>query len=373
MLVILRLWGPVLIEKRLCPVIDRGPYSISDTAISLHNELFIADLHSDILLYRRDILKSSDFAQTDIPRQQKANWGLQTYAVPTYLPSSWNYDSNDSESFDLFKVWVLSHFWPVKTWYSMMARAKYMSEKLYQFAYESGDELTVIHSKTELEIFLEKKRKNPKIIAGVLLIEGMQVIEGKLLNIDKLYDLGYRAMGISHFHDNRLGGSCSGEEKYGLTEMGKQAVKIMEEKGIVIDLSHASRKVYKDVLSLAKKPLIVSHTGVQRINPISRNMTDEEIIKVSELKGVIGVGFWDAAVKEASVYGIVNTIDYIRDLVGEDFIALGSDFDGAINAPFTAEGLPLITEELINRGYSEESIRKIMGENVIRVYKNVLN
>lgn len=363
--------GPDLVEAKYNQLIQKPPYVYSDSAKKLSDKLFIADLHNDHFMFNRDILNKSNVGHTDVPRLLEGKVSFQTFSAATMLLSSWMNDPySDSDGFDLFIPLSISQFYPPNAWFSPLNRAIHIRNRLYEASRESNGVLSVIESKNDLQRFASQNHSG--VISGVLSIEGLHALEGRIENVKVLYDLGYRMFGIAHFHDNLVGGSCSGRNQKGLTELGFDVVKAMNEKGIIIDLAHASRKVYSDVLKVTTSPVVVSHTGVQGINPIDRNMTDDEIKLVAQTNGVIGVGFWDAAIKEASVAGIVNTIDYIKNLVGVDFVGLGSDYDGSIRAPFDARGIPMIVDELIHRNYSEKDIYKIMGGNILRVYLQVL-
>ena len=124
-----------------------------------------------------------------------------------------------------------------------------------------------------MQSFLER-RKTEKIGGGWLGIEGAHALDGKVENVDVLFDAGFRMMSPSHFFDNEMGGSAHGIEKYGLTEKGKEMVKRMEQKGMLVDVAHASSKAIDDVLAIATKPVVVSHTGVKGTCDNNRNLSD---------------------------------------------------------------------------------------------------
>ncbi len=182
-----------------------------------------------------------------------------------------------------------------------------------------------------------------------------------------MYDAGFRIMGLTHFFDNEVGGSAHGLKKGGLTEFGRQVVPRLEEKKMLIDLAHASRPLIDDVLAIAKRPVIVSHTGVAGTCPGPRNLTDAHLRGIANTGGVIGIGYWDGAVCETSVDAIVKAMRYAADKVGVEHIALGSDFDGAVNAPFDTTGLAQLTQGLAKAGFSNQDIAAIMGGNVRRL------
>ena len=213
--------------------------------------------------------------------------------------------------------------------------------------------------------YLERRQRNGRLTAGLLSIEGAHALDGKLENLDVLYRAGYRMMSPSHFFDNDIGGSSAGVHKTGLTDKGREWVRQMEARHMIIDLAHASPATIEDVLSIATRPVVVSHTGVKGTCNNNRNLSDEQIKAIAAKGGLIGIGYWDTATCGTDAEAIVRAMRYVSDRVGVDHVALGSDFDGAITAPFDTTGVVKITEAMQAAGYSEQDIRKIMGENVI--------
>ena len=173
--------------------------------------------------------------------------------------------------------------------------------------------------------------------------------------------------GLAHFFDNEVAGSAHGLDQGGLTPLGVSVVKKMEEKGMIVDLAHVSAKAVDDVLAMARRPLVVSHGGVAAVCPGPRNWTDDQLRRLAVNGGVIGIGFWDAAICDPTPAGVAKAIRHAVDVAGIDHVGLGSDWDGAIASAFDATGMPLVTEALLNQGFSEQDIRMIMGENVIRL------
>ena len=141
---------------------------------------------------------------------------------------------------------------------------------------------------------------------------------------------------------------------------------------MVIDIAHASHATVSDVFDMASKPVVVSHGGVQAVCNYNRNLTDEELKRLAANGGVIGIGYWEAAVCDDSPAGIVTAMNHVRDLVGIEHIALGSDFDGAVRTRFDTSELAVLTQALMDAGYTEEDIRAIMGGNVLRVLGETL-
>jgi microsomal dipeptidase-like Zn-dependent dipeptidase len=150
-------------------------------------------------------------------------------------------------------------------------------------------------------------------------------------------------------------------------------LRLAEQKKMIIDVSHASSKTIDDVLALATRPVIVSHTGVKGIVNNNRNLSDDQLRRIAEKGGLIGIGFWKEAVGPVTdLKGTVRSIRYAVKIAGIDNVALGSDSDGAVAMPFESSGIVLLTDELIKEGFSEADIRKIMGENQAAFYKKML-
>jgi microsomal dipeptidase-like Zn-dependent dipeptidase len=183
----------------------------------------------------------------------------------------------------------------------------------------------------------------------------------------ELHSAGFRMMGLAHHFDNEVAGSAHGVDKYGLTELGRSLIPRMEALGITIDLAHASPAAIEDTLATATKPVVVSHGGVQGTCPGQRNLSDAQLRSIAENGGVIGIGYWKAAVCDASLKGIVAAILHTIKVAGIDHVGLGSDFDGNVASPFDTTGLPLLTGSLLAAGLSDEHVRKVLGGNVRRL------
>jgi membrane dipeptidase len=209
--------------------------------------------------------------------------------------------------------------------------------------------------------------RSPGQVAGFLGTEGSQPLEGRLENLNDLFNAGIRMMAPTHFTDTAIGGAAAGMNKGGLTDLGRQWVKALEAKSIIIDLAHASPATLRDVTAMASRPLLVSHTGVKATCDNPRNLSDEELQAVAKTGGVIGIGLWDTATCGTDAKATARAIRHAVSVAGVDHVALGSDFDGAVTTPFDASGWVLVTDALLQEGFSEPDIKKIMGENVVRV------
>jgi len=222
--------------------------------------------------------------------------------------------------------------------------------------------MSFIKSKADFISFSGQDRDGLAVLLGA---EGAHPLEGELANIDKMYAAGFRMIGLTHFFDNKLGGSLHGTEKGGLTDFGRQVVKRLDELEVIIDLSHASETMAAEVTALSSRPQVVSHTGLKGNCDTPRNFNDALMKSIAEKGGLIAVGMWDAAVCDPTPTGIAKAIKYGIDLVGADHIALGSDWDGSVEA-ISADALPQITQALLNEGVTSADIEAVMGGNSVR-------
>jgi membrane dipeptidase len=358
--------GPAKLERSMNKVLPHSPYSISNNALELHKTLVIGDWHSDSTLWKRNLLERGDRGHVDIPRMREGNQAVQMFTSVTKSPGGQNYEKNSSDARDNITSLVLLQAWPPATWKSLTARALYQAEKLHNIAQEAPDQFLLIRNRSDLQSLLSKRATGDTIVGGLLGTEGSHALDGELSNIATLYQAGFRMMSLQHFFDNKLGGSLHGESGAGLTEFGRQAVDEMQSMGIMVDLSHSAPQVVEDVLARSSAPLIVSHTGFYGHCKSARNISDRLMQKIAEGGGIIGIGYWDAAVCDPTPKHIVSAFRYGIDLVGVDHVALGSDYDGTIAAPFDSSELAVLTHEMLKAGFSEIEIRKVMGENMMR-------
>ncbi|WP_324733479.1 dipeptidase [Pseudomonas paeninsulae] len=357
---------PNLLDRRMNSVEAPAPYPASATALQVHDKLFIADLHDDVLLWQRDLLERHSYGHSDLPRMLEAQVGLQVFSTVTKTPRGMNTQRNGADS-DNITLLAMAQRWPRATWDSLLQRALYQAEKLRLAAANSDGRLVLIRTRGDLAAFLQAWQQDPQRVAALLSTEGLHPLEGQLSNLDRLYDAGFRITGLTHFFDNEVGGSAHGLTKGGLTPFGRQVIKRLQEKSMLIDLAHASRPLIDDVLAMATRPLLVTHTGVEGTCPGPRNLSDKHLQGIAATGGVIGIGYWDTAVCATSVAAIVKAIRYTADKVGVDHVALGSDFNGTVHTPFDVTGLGQLTEALLEAGFSRSEIAAIMGGNVQRL------
>ena len=357
--------APGMVEKSMNKV-QPVALRITPRALALQKTLDVADMHADSLLWKRDLLTRSDRGQVDLPRLQAGHYALQVFSSVTKTPKHQNYDANSGDTDNITQL-VIADLQPMWTWNSLLQRSLYHAEKLKRFADRSNGQLRLITSLADLQKLIADRRAGRGVVGAMLSIEGLQDLEGKIGNLDKLYAAGFRMAGLAHFFDNDLAGSMHGVKKGGLTSLGRAAVARMEKLGMVVDIAHSSHQTVAEVIALARRPIVSSHGGVQATCKVNRNLTDDEIRGIARTGGVIGIGYWDAAICSNKPEDAAKAIAYVRDLVGIDHVGLGSDFDGAVTTGFDASQVAAITQALIDRGFSDDDIRKVMGGNVIRV------
>ncbi len=362
---------PPIVDARFNDTSAEPPFPASDRAEALHARLTVADLHNDFLLWNRDLLERYERGHSDLPRLVEGRVALQTFSVVTKVPYGRSYRGTPSDS-DQIPYLVAAQRWPVRTWTSRAERALYQADKLHRFADRAGARLTVLRTQADLENALMARAGDANRVAGLLAIEGLHALEGDLDRIDEFAEAGFRMMGLLHLHDNDLGGSSTGIEKDGLTSFGRAVVDRLEARGLLIDLAHASERVIDDVLARTDRPVVVSHTGVRATCDTPRNLSDRHIQAIAAQNGVIGVGTWPTVVCSTDPAAIADAMRHVADLVGVEHVALGTDFDGTVKPPFDATGLPQLTGALLDAGFSEADIRKIMSGNVIRLLRQTL-
>ncbi len=372
LIILIAFWAiaPAAVERSRNKVGDGGPYPVSDAAARLHEDLIIGDLHADPLLWGRDLSIRSKRGQVDIPRLQEGNVALQVFTAVTKSPAGQNYDKNSSEAFDNITALAFGQRWPVATWTSLLARAQYQAEKLHRVEKDTNGALKIIKTRADLEAVLEARANGDNITGGILGIEGSHPLEGNIAYLDDIVSSGYRLIALHHFFDNALGGSLHGTSGQGLTEFGREVVRQVVARDLILDLAHSSHQVAEDVLAMTDIPLIVSHTGVQAHCDVKRNYPDSLMKRIAETGGVIGMGYWDQVTcGDSTPAGIARMIKTAIKVVGEDHVALGSDFDGSVATEFDTSELASLTHALMDVGLTESQIRKVMGENMVRVLR----
>lgn len=367
--------APGYVERALNPVrLPAEGWPVSPEAQALHDRLVIGDWHSDALLWDRDILDRADRGHTDVPRLLEGNVAVQVFTTVTKSPRGQNYDQNSAEAADNITPLFLGQLRPVRSWFSLRERALVQAEALVSAADDAPDQLRLIHTQGDLRAVLDARAGGQRVLGALLGSEGAHPLEGDIANLDVLYDAGFRLMGLTHFFDNELGGSLHGEggTGAGLSDYGRQVVQGMIERGMVIDLAHASPLMVQDVLAIDAARPVLSHTGIHGHCGSARNLDDNLVRQIAAKGGVIGIGFWADVVCGSTPAHIAESILAAIRLVGEDHVSIGSDYDGSVGVPFDAANLAALTQALLDEGLSEDQIAKVMGGNMIRYLSQTL-
>jgi membrane dipeptidase len=323
---------------------------------TVHHSAFVIDLHNDLL--ERTVGMNYNWGErhtyndndpdrihTDIPRLIEGGVDAQIFAVwvdPTKDSNYYNKSINFANTFN--------------------QQVNINSDKIGQAKKE--DEVLTLNSQSK--------------IAGIIGVEGGHVIEDNISKLINLYNLGMRYLTITW--NNSTNWAISAQDlkskTVGLSEFGKQVINTLDSLGVIIDVSHVGIKTIEDILAITKNPIIASHSGVYNLRPNVRNLTDDQIKAIAARDGVIGVVFYPPFLVKsgATVDSVIKHIDYIVKLVGIDYVAIGSDFDGIESTPIGLEDVskfPNLTLALLKKGYSIPDVKKILGENFMRVFRRV--
>lgn len=319
---------------------------------TVHSRALVIDLHNDILEkmvdgYQIGIRHTTD--HSDLPRLHEGGIDAQMFAdwVDPGVPDS-AYYQRSTAMIDTFNAQVARNA-------AAIAQAR------------TSDDVTRIISEGKL--------------AGILAIEGGHAIENDVEKLKAYYAKGVRYLTITWNNSTAWATSAQDPQSAtkGLSEFGKQVIRTMDSLGMIIDVAHTGIKTIQDILAITKNPIIDSHAGVYALRNHYRNLTDDQIRSIAQSGGVVGVVFYTSFLSTASaskvtIDTVIKHIDYIKNLVGIDYVAIGSDFDGGITPPVglaDVSKLPALTLALLKHGYSPADIRKILGENYLRVFKQV--
>ena len=359
---------PGYVEDSMNAVDGQPLIKVSDEAKALHKTLNIVDLHSDTLMWNRDLGDRADRGHMDLPRLQEGNVALQLFSSVTKTPKGQNYDGNGADT-DNITLLTFAQLQPVKTWRSLVERSLYHASKRDHAVSGSDGKLQAVNKPQQLDALLAARQKDRSTVGAMLTIEGLHNLEGKAENLDRLYDAGFRMAGFTHFFDNELGGSMHGLKKGGLTPFGRDVLRRMEAKGMIVDIAHLSHAGVAEGLAMAKRPVVSSHGGVQATCKVNRNLTDDEVRGVAKTGGIIGIGYWEGAICSTDPRAAAKAMKHVRDLVGIQHVALGSDYDGATTVRFDTSQLAQVTQALMDEGFTPDEIRAVMGENALRVIR----
>jgi len=369
-------------------------------ADAAHQQAFVADTHNDVLMRSmmgQNILTELPESHSDLVKFKKGGVDLQ-----------------------VFSVWVSPSKIDPEEYYNY---ANAMITQLEYLCSRVPDQWAIPYNYQDI-VYNDQH----DILSCMIGVEGGHVIENDLSKLDALYDRGMRYLSLTWNNSTNWATSAKDETEKGdslmfagLTNFGQQVVRRCNDLGVMIDISHAGEQTFWDVLKISTKPIIASHSSVYTLCPHFRNLKDEQLLALEKNNGVVFVNFYPAYIDSTfsekgkkirqdfqpqldSLAGIfepesnelwyaenallepslsaaapdlddvIDHIDYIADLIGVDHVGLGADWDGVEVLPVGIENiakLPSLTKKLIERGYSQRDIRKILGGNFKRVFKDV--
>lgn len=315
--------------------------SYHERALALHRRVTVVDGHADTLTLVVDeghaFALGSPIGHIDVPRLKAAGVGIQTLTC-------WNEPEH----------------------MGVIAFARAMAKIGAFYEEQRKADLRLVTTKADLEV------KEPGF---VLSLEDAAPCMGSPRHLEALYAIGVRMIGLTWNGRNEIAdGVLVGDRPGGLTRIGAMMVQHMQDLGIVVDLSHIAEPGFWDVVELASKPVVCTHSNAKAVHDHRRNLTDDQIKAVHAHGGVIGVCFAPSFLSAADpgIEDVVRHIDHMCELAGPEVVALGSDFDGITETPRGLEDvtrLPALTAALLERGYSEAVLEGILGGNWKRVFK----
>ncbi len=318
---------------------------------TVHSKYTLIDLHNDVLeqmiadpsYHLKDL---HNYNHTDIPRLQLGGVDVQ-----------------------FFSVWVSPTAYT--NYYQQALAMKDLLNSELNSNTESISQATTMQKALEIN--------NQGKIAAVIGVEGGHSIENSLDNLITLYDSGMRYLTITwnNSTDWAISAKDARSETQGLSDFGKQVIRTLDSLGVIIDISHTGIKTIQDILAVTKNPIIATHSGARGVYNHYRNLYDWQIQDIANTGGVIGVVFYPYFLNgssKSSIDDVIKHIDYIVNLVGTDYVAIGSDFDGIEVTPTGLEDVtkfPDLTEALLKHGYTEMEVAKFLGGNFRRVFETV--
>lgn len=319
--------------------------AIPQPVLQLHRDAIVVDLHSDTLLAvhsgARDVGARSAVGHIDLPRLRDGGVDVEVFAAFVHPREASRGFARVRELIDAFDRMVSAHR-------GALGRATTVQE---------------------IESLVRAGR-----VAGVLSVENADALDGDVDNLDVLYRRGVRIMGLTWNASNALADGALEHRHGGLTPFGKAVVQRMQHLGIVVDVSHLSEQSFWHVLAASSGPVMATHSDAAAVVPHPRNLSDAQLRALAARGGVVGVNFYPAHAGGASIERILHQIDHMVKVMGVDHVGLGSDFDGfsqRVRGLEDVSKLANLTAGLAARGYTPEQIKKILGGNALRVFKQV--
>ncbi|MEP6691778.1 MAG: dipeptidase [Gemmatimonadaceae bacterium] len=339
---------------------------VSPHARALYRTAFVIDMHNDLPTkildahYDPDVRHEPRAGHTDLPRLKES--GLTAVFLSAWVDASYARHAPDG------------------SW----ARVQRYLETIHAFADRHPNDLAFATSAADI-----RHAKRDGKVAILIGVEGGHAIEGSLAHLRALYASGARYLTLTWNNGNAWAGSSIGSHGTrtgGLTGFGRSVIAEMNRLGMLVDVSHVSDETLRDVLAIARAPVIASHSSARALSPHARNLTDDQLRAIAKTGGVINVNFYPRFIDPAYAAGaphhvtplsvLIDHIDHIATVAGIDHVGLGSDFDGITATPVGLDDvttLPRIAQALIDRGYSDDDVLRVLGGNMLRVLQEVVD
>ena len=323
----------------------------TNPALTLHFSALVIDGHCDSigdqLEQGRWLGDRSDKGHLDLPRMREGGVTAQFFAC--YVPTPFQRHGAATHALDRL-------------------------DQLHLLAEQLPDRFLI--ARTAGDITRAKSEGKLAAIAG---LEGAEALDASIGMLRQFYRLGVRNLGLAWNHRNAAcDGVAENRTNGGLTEFGVKVVEECNRLGMLIDVSHLSPAGLADVLAVSQQPIVASHSNARVLCDHPRNLTDAQMEAIAQRGGVVGVTFVDAFLNKetpaaATLDDVIAHLEYMLKQIGPDHVAIGSDFDGCTTPPELPDitAYPRITAKLVERGHSAVVIRKILGENLLRVFATV--
>jgi microsomal dipeptidase-like Zn-dependent dipeptidase len=317
----------------------------------------------------RDSFAAGGRGQFDLPRARAVGVNVVGLTVATRWPnlrgslSGWHFRSLGM---------------PASALRTNMAMAEWLIGRIGGWCDHSDGQLVLVSSRADLERCLA-----PGGPVGILLgVQGGHVLDGDLANVARLRAAGVRIFAPAHVMDNALVGSGTGRLSTGLTDYGREVIAQLEAQSIVVDLAHMSRPAIKDALPLLRRPFALSHAGLtdvagsasrfRRFSPATRNVPAALVAEIGAAGGLFGVAMSTQLLGGSSLDAAVRTIRAALAAAGPEHVAIGSDMDGALRMLIDVEGIPALTDALLESGLDERVVAGVMGGNAATLLRAAL-
>ena len=350
--------------------------------MKIYDDIPYFDGHNDVLLklfYSKNKIKINDFIEgnenyhIDIPKINKANFIGGFFAIfsPNEKPTEEFFSrmKADTYNFKLPEPLLYSH--ALSTTISMISILNDIQKKLI-------NKILICKNSKDIKDSINNNR-----IAIILHIEGAEAISENFDSLDILYSLGIRSIGPVWSRSNIFGHGVpfsfpsSPDTGPGLTDLGKELIKKCNELNIIIDLSHLNEKGFWDVAKISTSPLVATHSNAHQICPHSRNLTNKQLEAIKDSNGIVGLNLATAFLRtdgkmeeDTNLEIILRHFDHLINILGEDKVAIGSDFDGA-KVPLkikNLEGMNVLKEFLLNSGYNKNLVIKLFSQNWLNFF-----